>query len=131
LIAISAPNDEVQVGSDARVAITLRNLAEHQILFAHSPGTEKPEYSYTIVVRNAAGRVLEETAYAREAGQRQLTDGRTVDYVQPGQSAVQTAHLGKLVNLSRPGVYRVRVSRRDPESHVVVESNEITLNVVP
>jgi dipeptidyl aminopeptidase/acylaminoacyl peptidase len=131
LIAISAPNDEVQLGSDARVVITLRNLAEHQILFAHSPGKEKPEYSYTIVVKNAAGHVLEETAYGREAQRGQLTDGRTVDYVQPGQSVVQTAHLGKLVNLSRPGVYRVRVSRRDPESHVMVESNEITLNVVP
>jgi hypothetical protein len=131
LIAISTPNDEVQLGSDARVVITLRNLAEHQILFAHLPGVERPEYSYTIVVRNAAGRVLEETAYGREARKGQLTDGRTVDYVQPGQSVVQTAHLGKLVNLSRPGVYRVQVSRRDPESHAVVESNEIVVNVVP
>jgi hypothetical protein len=130
-ITISAPNDEVQVGSDAQIVITLTNLAEHQILFAHRPGSQTPEYSFTIVVRNAAGHVLEETAYGREARERQLTEDRTVDYVQPGQGVVQTAHLGKLVNLSRPGVYRVRVSRRDPASHAVVESNEITLNVVP
>jgi hypothetical protein len=35
------------------------------------------------------------------------------------------------VNLSKPGEYRVKVSRKDPESQTVVESNEITLNVVP
>jgi hypothetical protein len=131
VIAISAPNNEVQVGADARVVIALRNLAEHQILFAHRPGAENPEFSYTIVVRNAAGRVLEETAYGREARERGTAEGRTVDYVQPGQNVVQTAHLGKLVNLSKPGEYRVRVSRRDPETHAVVQSNEITVDVVP
>ena len=94
-------------------------------------GSNNPEFSYTIEVRNAAGRVVEETAYGREARMRQQTEDRTVDYVQPGQSVVQTAHLGQLVNLSRPGQYTVRVSRRDPASHEVVESNEITLNVVP
>jgi hypothetical protein len=109
----------------------MTNLAAHQILFAHRPGSQTPEYSFTIVVRNAAGHVLEETEYGREARQRQLTEDRTVDYVQPGQSLVQTAHLRKLVNLGRPGRYTVRVSRRDPASHEVVESNEITLNVVP
>jgi hypothetical protein len=51
--------------------------------------------------------------------------------VQPGMSTVQTAHLGRLVNLSRPGRYTVRVSRVDPATHVVVKSNEVTLNVVP
>jgi dipeptidyl aminopeptidase/acylaminoacyl peptidase len=131
VIAISAPNDEVQVGSDARIVITLRNLAEHQILLGHRPGTNNPEYSFTITVRNAAGRVVEETAYGRESRLHQQTEDRTVDFVQPGQSVVQTAHLTRLVNLNRPGEYRVRVSRKDPESQTVVESNEITLNVVP
>jgi dipeptidyl aminopeptidase/acylaminoacyl peptidase len=131
LIAISAPNDEVQVGADARVTITLTNLVEHQILFAHRPGTNNPEFSYTIHVRNAAGHVVEETAYGREARANPQMEGRTVDYVQPGQSVTQTAHLTRLVNLSRPGVYKVSVSRRDPESQAVVGSNEVTLNVVP
>ena len=131
VIAISAPNDEVQVGSDAQVTITLRNIAEHQILFGHRPGTNNPEFSYVIQVRNAAGRVVEETAYGRETRIHPQLEGRTVDYVQPGQSTVQTAHLGRLVNLTRPGQYTVVVSRKDPESQTVVESNEITLNVVP
>jgi hypothetical protein len=90
-----------------------------------------PEFSYTFQVRNAAGRVVEETAYGRESRMHPESEGRTVDYVQPGQSVTQTAHLARLVNLSRPGEYKVKVSRRDPESQAVVESNEITLNVVP
>jgi hypothetical protein len=130
-IAIGAPTDEVQVGSDARIVITLSNTSDGQILFAHRPGTDNPEFSYRIEVRNAAGREVEETEYGREARQRQQTEGRTVDYVQPGMSTVQTAHVERLVNLSRPGRYTVRVSRVDPATRVVVKSNEITLNVVP
>ena len=74
---------------------------------------------------------MEETEYARESRMHPDTEGRTVDYVQPGTSSVQTAHLGRLVNLSRPGRYTVQVSRVDPATHAVVKSNEITLNVVP
>ena len=47
-----------------------------QILFAHRPGTNNPEFSYRIEVRNAAGHEVEETAYGREARQRQQTEGR-------------------------------------------------------
>jgi dipeptidyl aminopeptidase/acylaminoacyl peptidase len=130
-IELSAPTDEVQVGGDARLVITLSNISDHEILFAHRPGTNNPEFSYRIDVRNAAGRELEQTAYAREARMHQQTEGRSVDYVQPGMSSVQTAHLARLVNLSRPGRYTVRVSRVDPATHAVVKSNEITLNVVP
>ncbi|MGH9597641.1 MAG: hypothetical protein ACRD3K_12670, partial [Edaphobacter sp.] len=101
------------------------------ILFAHRPGTNNPEFSYTIEVRNAAGHGADETAYGREARERQQTENRTVDYVQPGQSAVQTAHIARLVNMERPGAYAVVVSRKDAASGVVVRSNEITLDVVP
>src|ERR1700724_780616 len=107
------------------------NLAEHQRMFSHRPGMNHPEFSYTFHVQNAAGRVVEETAYGRESRMHPESEGRTVDYVQPGQSVTQTAHLARLVNLSRPGRYTVQVSRRDPVSQAVVESNEITLNVVP
>ena len=119
------------MGSDARIIITLRNLASHQILFAHRPGTNNPEFSYTIVVRNEKGRVVEETAYGRESRLHPESEGRTVDYVQPGQSVVQTAHLGQLVNLTKPGEYTIRVTRKDPETQTVVMSNEVTLSVVP
>lgn len=119
------------MGADTQIVIRLSNTSDREILFAHRPGTNNPEFSYRIDVRNAAGREVEETAYAREAQLRQQTEGRSVDYVQPGMSTVQTAHLGRLVNLSRPGRYTVRVSRVDPATHVVVKSNEVTLNVVP
>jgi dipeptidyl aminopeptidase/acylaminoacyl peptidase len=130
-IAISAPSDEVQVGADAQIVISLRNMSDRQMLFAHRPGMNNPEFSYRIEVRNAAGRAVEETAYGREAQQTQQTEGRTVDYVQPGMSTVQTAHLERLVNLNHPGRYTVRVSRVDSATKAVVKSNEVTLNVVP
>jgi hypothetical protein len=44
LIAISAPSDDVPVGGDARIVITLRNLEEHEIRFPHRPGADSPEF---------------------------------------------------------------------------------------
>ena len=129
--AVSAKSDEVQAGGEAQIVVTLRNLTDHEITFPHRPGTNNAEFSYTIVVRNKAGKVVAETAYGREAHERQHTESRMVDYVQPGQSSVQTTDLARLVNLSKPGEYRVQVSRRDPASGVVVESNEVVVDVVP
>ncbi|WP_260736375.1 alpha/beta hydrolase family protein [Tunturiibacter lichenicola] len=128
-ITLSAPDNEVQVGSDARVTITLTNVSDHQILFGHKPGMDSPEFSYRIEVRNAAGKIVEETEYGREAMLRQQSESRTVDYVQPGGTTVQTAHIAKLVSLNRPGRYTVQVSRK--VGSAVVKSNELTLNVVP
>ncbi len=130
-ITLRAASDEVAVGSDAKVVVSLRNLTEHQILFGHRPGMDSAEFSYLIEVRNSAGHAVEETPYGREARMSQVGEDRTVEYVQPGQNVVLTAHLGRLVNLRRPGAYTVRVSRLDPASHVRVESNEITVSVVP
>jgi hypothetical protein len=131
-IAISVPTDEVQVGSDAQVVITLKNVSGRQLLFAHHTGTNNPEFSYRIEVRSAEGREVEESAYARGThdARVQEEERHTVDYVQPGGVSVQTAHLGKLFNLRQPGRYIVQVSRKDA-SGVTVKSNEITLNVVP
>ncbi len=128
-ITISAPEDEVQVGADARVVITLKNISEHQVLVGRHTGTDSPEYTYRIEVRNVAGRAVEETGYAR--GVSQLEGGSMVDYIQPGGTAVQTAHVAKLVNLRRPGRYTVQVSRKDATTNALVKSNEITLNIVP
>ena len=118
-IQISARSNEVQVGSDAELVVTLKNMTEKELLFPHRPGSGNAEFSYVIVVRNAAGKVLGETAYGREARERQQTEARTVDYVQPGQASVQSTNLARLVNLSRPGEYRVRVSRRDAVTKTV------------
>jgi dipeptidyl aminopeptidase/acylaminoacyl peptidase len=130
-IAISAPEDEVRAGGDARVTIALRNVSDHQIAFAHRPGANNPEFSYRIEVKDAAGHVMEPTAYGREAQQHQQEESRMVEYVQPGKAALQTAHVAKLVSLTRPGRYTVQVFRKDPKTGKVVRSNELTLNVVP
>ena len=130
-IAISAPEDEVRVGGDAKVTIALRNVSDHQIAFAHRPGANNPEFSYRIEVKDAAGHVMEPTAYGREALQHQQEESRTVEYVQPGKAALQTAHVAKVVSFTRPGRYTVQVFRKDPKTGKVVRSNELTLNVVP
>jgi hypothetical protein len=132
-IAISVSQDEVRVGSDVPVKITLRNVSNRQIVFGHRPGANNPEFSFEIAVKNAKGKMVEETAYGREASdaRRRQEEDRTVEYVQPGGSAVQTAHIAKLVSLSRPGWYTVRVSRKDSVSGEVVRSNEVRFAVVP
>jgi hypothetical protein len=132
-IAVSVPQDEVRVGLDIAAMITLKNLSDHQIVIGHRPGANNPEFSYEIEVKNAKGQRVDETAYGREARdpKRRQEESRTMEYVQPGGTSVQTAHLAKLVSLSRPGWYTVRVSRKDPVSGEVVRSNEFKFAVVP
>jgi dipeptidyl aminopeptidase/acylaminoacyl peptidase len=125
-ISISALANKLQIGEDARVMITLTNVSDHPILFDHRPGTDNPEFSFIFLVRNAAGRLMGENI-ANSPG---ASDFRTVDHVPPGGMVVQTAHLSKLVHLGQPGLYTVRVYRRDADKNLVVQSNEITLNVV-
>jgi dipeptidyl aminopeptidase/acylaminoacyl peptidase len=132
-IAISVSPDEVRIGSDVPVKIALKNISKRQIVFGHRPGMNNPEFSFEIAVKNAKGQMVEETAYGREASdtRRRQEETRTTEFVQPGGSAVQTAHLAKLVSLSRPGWYTVRVSRKDSASGEVVRSNEVKFAVVP
>jgi hypothetical protein len=121
------------LGTDISVRITLKNVSDHQIMFGHRPGQNNPEFSYDIEVKNAKGQRVEESAYGRETRdpKRREEQSRTVDYVQPGGTSVQTAHISKLVSLSRPGWYTVRVSRKDSVSGEVVRSNEVKFAVVP
>jgi hypothetical protein len=132
-IVISAPQDEVRMGSDIAVKIALKNISDHQIVFGHRPGANNPEFSYEIEMKTAKGQLVEETAYGRETRDPRRRDeqSRTVDYVQPGGSSVQTAHISKLFSVSRPGWYTVRVSRKDAASGEVVRSNEVRVAVVP
>jgi dipeptidyl aminopeptidase/acylaminoacyl peptidase len=132
-IAISVPQDEVRIGLDVPVRITLKNVSSRQITFGHRPGVDHPEFSYEIVVKNAKGQIVEETAYGREASdaRRRQEEDRTVDFVQPGGNSVQTAHLAKLVEISRPGWYTVQVSRKDRVTGETVRSNEAKIAVVP
>jgi dienelactone hydrolase len=125
-ISISALANKLQIGEDARVMITLTNISDHPILFSHRPGTDDPEFSFIFLVRNAAGRLMGENI----ASSPGASDSRTVDHVPPGGTVIQTAHLSKLVRLSEPGLYTVRVYRKDADKNLVVQSNEVTLNIV-
>jgi len=125
-ITISALANELQIGEDARVMITLTNVSDHPILFSHRPGTDNPEFSFIFLVRNAAGHLMGENI----AGGPGASDFRTVDQVPPGGTVIQTAHLSKLVHLNQPGLYTVRVYRKDADKNLVVQSNEVTLNIV-
>jgi dipeptidyl aminopeptidase/acylaminoacyl peptidase len=125
-ISISALANELQIGEDARVMITLTNISDHPIQFSHRPGTDNPEFSFIFLVRNAAGHLMGENI-ANSSG---ASDSRTVDQVPPGGTVTQTAHLSKLVHLSQPGLYTVRVYRKDADKNLVVQSNEVTLNIV-
>ena len=124
-IAISAAAEAMPVGSDARVEIRLQNVSDHSIPFAHRLGREDPEFSFVFLVRDAAGHLLGENIAPGEGSSARST----VEEVPPGGAIVETAHLTRLVDLSTPGRYTVRVYRRDAEKNVVVRSNEITLTV--
>ncbi|NYF88030.1 PD40 domain-containing protein [Tunturiibacter empetritectus] len=124
-VTINAPTGGLRVGEDARVFITLTNISDHPILFSHRPGTDNPEFSFILLVRNSTGRLMGENI----AGSLQPSDLQKIDQIPSGGSVTQTAHLSKLVNLSLPGHYTVRVYRRDADTNQVVQSNEVALTI--
>ncbi len=131
-LAVSMPRNEVRVGADIPVSLAMKNVSDHQVLFGHKPGRENGEFSFDVEVKDAAGRVVPETTYGREAkdaGSRR-EEARTVDYLQPGVTTVQVVHLRKIVSL-KPGRYTVQVSRMDSLIDVVVRSNVVKFAVVP
>jgi dipeptidyl aminopeptidase/acylaminoacyl peptidase len=129
-IAISVPEGEAKVGQDVPVTIAMTNVSDHQVLLPHKPGRENGEFSYEVEVKDEAGRLVPETAYGRESGDaaKRRAEALTVDYLQPGGTAVQVVHLGKMVGL-KAGRYTVQVSRKDSLIDVVVRSNAVAVSV--
>lgn len=131
-ITISGPQT-VHIGEAIVVHIVFKNISDHDIPYHQLPGSGLAEAFYNIYVHDNVGSGPPLTQYGRDARRHLFVGSEVIKLIGPGQSVTQETNLSKQFDLSEPGVYHVQLSLPLPENpgHVVVESNEITITVLP
>lgn len=143
-ITISTRRPVVQLGSELRINIVLKNISSHPIEFWRSPSEERGEQSHEVEVRDEQGNKMPETTYYR------VVRGKTKDEaprpdgkfspmnlggsnlsktVEPGGTFSDGMILNKLIDMVAPGKYTITVRRFDEATKSYVSSNTITLTV--
>jgi len=138
-IAISSPQQSIGTGAEVRLEITLKNTSNREIYISKSNGRSQAEFSFVVDAHDDTGKPAPDTEYGRRVMRRE-TKKRTVLFwseifltLKPGEILQDEAIVSKLYDLSRPGKYLIRVSRRvsgNPKDGVV-KSNEIAVTVSP
>lgn len=118
-VQISGP-ENVSQGEGVMLQVVLKNVSEHTVpLWLGDP--------YTVLIRDENGHEPR-----RNTGERNSSS--KYSFLQPGESTTELVNIGSEYDLSVPGKYVVQCRRPlnhgDPKSPMV-ESNEITINVIP
>lgn len=132
-ITITAPQSTVKASSEVELEVVLKNISQRNINVSEMLGGA--DLNYDIQVRDSQGKLAQETAFGLKLhgkdptyqGQHGSIVARTLA---PGSTHESKAYLNKMYSLP-PGAYAVQVSRRDPATNQVVNSNTITLTVIP
>jgi hypothetical protein len=113
----------VKAGSKVIVSITPTNRSDHKIHFRVEP----MDYRYEVTVYDAQNKMAMETERGRKvkgASAKMSYLGGSF-WLDPGESRKDELAVSDLYDMSRPGKYRIQVSRKG------AKSNTITINVVP
>lgn len=145
-VTIATPANVVKIGSDIRIDITIKNTSDHEIDLPRSVRTDLGEWFTDVEVSDEKGNAMPETKYYRVlrgkdtydneprpdgkfAPKVQQTFGLSGYSVKPGANLRDGTVLNKLVDLTRPGKYTIRVRRRDEGTKLSVTSNTITVTL--
>ena len=143
-ITISTQRPVVQLGSDLRIKIVLKNISSDPIEFGRSPSEVQGERSQEVEVRDEQGNKMPETAYYRAVRGKTKDDPPRPDgkflpifiggsyltkTVEPGGTFPDGMILNKLIEIVAPGKYTITVRRFDQATKSHVSSNSITFTV--
>jgi hypothetical protein len=142
-LTISLPVPVVKAGSDVRVNVALRNIADHSVNLTFAPrvfnGAAGDVHLYRAIVTDGKGNPAAYTAFGKkiwgeDAAPGALLDGSMilVQPLNPGEEGKHFLMIGKLYDLSKPGKYTIQVTRLDLEdTRIPLKSNTITVTVEP
>lgn len=134
-ITINTATDNLRVGADLRVEITLTNTSASQIHIAKTNGADDAEIHYTVDVRDDQGNLAPYTTYSRnlKAGTKVLVWSDLTYTLEPGGTLKDTALVTKLYDLTRPGKYSIQVSREIPKNlgGGLAKSNVVSVTIAP
>jgi hypothetical protein len=137
-LTLSSSEKVIRVGSEARLEIVLKNTSIHEFSIATSNLKDRAESHYLIDVRDSKGRPVPDTEYAHTVWNLNskpttlFVFSEIVDTLKPGETMTDVAVITKLYDLTRPGKYTIRVSRKiwKELGKGTVKSNPITITVI-
>jgi hypothetical protein len=136
-ISISTPEPTVPRGWEVPVLISLKNLTRHNLSLAtwegRSPGATYDETgsgieAFKITHTNTLNVQPKEDGNGQRGGS--YPKGSIVLLpIAPGREIQQFRALGSILDISRPGSYRIQVALVDPVTHRTVKSNLLTITI--
>ena len=128
-LSIRAAQEATKHGSDVTIALTLKNVTTHTIVFTDTNSA----CDYAVDVRDSAGLPAPPTEYKRTLKcDTKLVDGRNIIVsLKPGEFRQEQLIITRVRDLGRPGKYSVRVLRKFPNEigDGIAESNTIVISI--
>ncbi|HUJ31712.1 MAG TPA: hypothetical protein VLY23_10565 [Candidatus Acidoferrum sp.] len=122
-LTISAPA-HIKVGSEVDLTIKITNTSTHDI-DAGSFYADGVDMAYRYELRDSVGNLVRNK-------HREMIGSIRAKTLKPGDSAEEKVLISRIADMTRPGQYKLRVSRTvGGPTDGVVKSNEIALTVTP
>ena len=137
-LTISSAESNFKIGDEIRIRVELTNISNSPIVLSRDI-SGKGEFSYHTSVLVKGGGEVAKTKYLKalrgepmDKGSITITPGSSVlQSIKPSESTVESINLSSLYKLSDPGVYILRVERRDPVTKLEVASNALEITLTP
>ena len=131
-ISASAKSNQYKVREPIPVEFMIQNVTKKTLTVVE----RFPERDYEIEAKNSRGELVKLTAKGETLRNNKGVDFRVVGrQIKPGEQRKDIIDVAQLYDLSAPGVYYLKASRRIQKLNsgdwVGVESNTLTITVVP
>jgi hypothetical protein len=127
-LTLEAEENPVKAGSEVNVDITLSNSSNRAMHMSY--GLTESDDAFE--VRDIQNRIPPETEFARKSKARGYFSNDHFFYLQPGESLPKAPLVvSKFYDLSRPGKYKIQVSRAVPNAlgGGTIKSNVVTITI--
>jgi hypothetical protein len=131
---ISTDKPTVSAGSEVWIKVEITNTSDHwenfpagAVTYFGKGGTAEVDANFTYEVRDGSGRLAPAAVPSRSIADARADHGG----IGPGETLTRDLRISDERDLSRPGQYTVKLSRKIPGQKGIVESNTVTITVRP
>lgn len=121
---ISAPATTMRSGSIVRLDITIKNNSSETIFL---PANRLGPKEAAISIWDSNGSQLA----TRDEFKSYVLHSSFGVFIDPGKSMTESVDLNRWFDFTKPGQYTVQARKRVPKSDAVVESNKVTITIIP
>ncbi len=124
-LTVSVENSSVKVGDTFTLYISMKNMHKDEYCYEVIGETGKAELNGFIAeVTDSEGHILPKI---KQPYPRAWSESRQC--IRHGKAISEFMNVGRLRDMSNPGVYRIRVSHLDKMTNEIVWSNSITVTI--